>query len=64
MDLLPTEIPKARIMTFNYVSRWHKNAPYQDRHAPSDILLEHLHMKRERVWQSSSALVAMNLKSP
>jgi hypothetical protein len=49
-DLLPTEIPEARIMTFNYSSRWHKNAPHQDRHAPSDILLEHLRMERERVW--------------
>ncbi|KAN0072061.1 hypothetical protein V8E54_009790 [Elaphomyces granulatus] len=48
MDLLPTEIPEARIMTFNYSSRWHKNAPHQDRRAPSDILLEHLHMNRER----------------
>jgi hypothetical protein len=62
MDLLPTEIPGARIMTFNYSSRWHKNAPHQDRHAPSDILLEHLHMSREKVWQSSRVQVAMNLK--
>jgi hypothetical protein len=62
MDLLPTEIPGARIMTFNYSSRWHKNAPHQDRHAPSDILLEHLHMSREKVWRSSR-VVAMNLKN-
>ncbi|KAN0071996.1 hypothetical protein V8E54_009725 [Elaphomyces granulatus] len=48
VDLLPTEIPEARIMTFNYLSRWHRNAPHQDRRAPSDILLEHLHMNRER----------------
>ncbi|KAN0081738.1 hypothetical protein V8E54_003036 [Elaphomyces granulatus] len=35
-------------MTFNYSSRWHKNASHQDRRAPSDILLEHLHLNRER----------------
>jgi hypothetical protein len=63
-DLLPTEILEARIMTFNYSSRWHRNAPHQDRRAPSDILLEHLHIDRERVWQSTRVLVAMNLTSP
>jgi hypothetical protein len=62
VDLLPTEIPEARIMTFNYLSRWHRNAPHQDRRAPSDILLEHLHMNRERVWKPSRVLITMDLK--
>jgi hypothetical protein len=50
-DLLPNELPEARIMTFNYLSRWHKNAPHQGRRAPSDILLEHLRIDRETVCQ-------------
>jgi hypothetical protein len=48
-DLLPDEIPEARIMAFNYASRWHMNAPHQDRRAPSDILLEHLRINRQKV---------------
>jgi len=63
IDLLPNEIPNARIMTFNYASRWHKNAPHQDRYAPSDILLEHLRINREKVGQSGRGLVTMDLKS-
>ncbi|KAK4967596.1 hypothetical protein LTR66_011906 [Elasticomyces elasticus] len=38
-DMLPSKIHNARIMTFNYPSKWHSNAPYQRRSLCAEDLL-------------------------
>ena len=48
-DLLPREIPHARIMTFNYTSRWHRNAPKQSRNSCAELFLFSLRDLREEV---------------
>lgn len=48
-DLLPDKIPHSCIMTFNYVSRWHKKAPKQDWRACSVLFLESLLARRKEV---------------
>lgn len=48
-DLLPKEIPNARIMTFNYESKWHADAPKQRRSLCAEQLLTALHNKRKEV---------------
>jgi hypothetical protein len=48
-DLLPGKIPHARIMTFNYESKWHKDAPKQRRSLCADQLLTALDNKRKEV---------------
>lgn len=45
-DLLPEKIPYARIMTFNYESKWHKDAPKQSRSNCAELLLTALHDQR------------------
>jgi hypothetical protein len=49
LDLLPAKIPHARIMTFNYESKWHKDAPKQRRSLCADQLLTALDNKRKEV---------------
>jgi hypothetical protein len=49
LDMLPAKIPDARIMTFNYESRWHKDAPKQRRSLCADQLLTALDNKRNEV---------------
>ena len=48
-DLLPAKIPHARIMTFNYESRWDKDAPKQRRSLCAGQLLTLLDNKRKEV---------------
>ena len=48
-DLLPAKIPHARIMTFNYESKWHKDSPKQRRALCADQLLAALDNKRKAV---------------
>jgi hypothetical protein len=48
-DLLSSKIPHACIMTFSYVSRWHKNAPKQDLRACGVLFLESLLARRKEV---------------
>ena len=48
-DLLPAKIPHARIMTFNYQSKWHKDAPKQRRALCADQILTALDNKRKEV---------------
>jgi hypothetical protein len=48
-DLLPGKIPQACIMTFNYVSAWHSNAPKQDWRACGVLFLESLLARRKEV---------------
>jgi hypothetical protein len=48
-DLLPGKIPYARIMTFNYESKWHKDAPKQSRSNCAELLLTNLHDQRVEV---------------
>jgi len=45
-ELLPSQIPNARIMTFNYPSRWHRNAPHQRRPSCAIQLLQAVHSDR------------------
>lgn len=47
--LLPSKIPNARIMTFNYESRWHKDAPRQRRALCATQLLTALDNQRKEV---------------
>ncbi|KAI0405415.1 hypothetical protein F4802DRAFT_597245 [Xylaria palmicola] len=46
-DMLRKEIPNARIMTFNYESKWHANAPKQRRALCAEQLLAALHDQRK-----------------
>ena len=48
-DLLPNKIPNARIMTFNYESKWHADAPKQRRSLCAEQLLVALDNKRKEV---------------
>jgi hypothetical protein len=48
-DLLPKMVPNARIMTFNYKSKWHKDAPKQRRSLCAEELLVALENKRSQV---------------
>ena len=48
-DLLPGRVPQARIMTFNYESKWHRDAPKQRRSLCADQLLSALDNKRKEV---------------
>jgi hypothetical protein len=48
-DLLPEKIPYARILTFNYESKWHNDAPKQRRTLCADQLLIALHSQRIEV---------------
>jgi hypothetical protein len=48
-DLLPKMIPNARIMTFNYKSKWHTDAPKQRRSLCAEELLIALQNKRSEV---------------
>ncbi|KAI9778778.1 MAG: hypothetical protein M1839_007868 [Geoglossum umbratile] len=45
-DMLPVEIPSARIMTFNYESKWSVDAPQQRRTGCARQLLEALRNRR------------------
>jgi hypothetical protein len=48
-NMLPAKIPYARIMTFNYESKWHMDAPKQRRHLCAIQLLTALDNKRREV---------------
>lgn len=48
-DMLPSKLPKARIMTFNYESRWHYRAPKQRCSLCASQLLTALHNDRNEV---------------
>ncbi len=48
-DMLPSKIPHARILTFNYESTWHKDAPRQRRSLCADQLLTALDNQRKQV---------------
>ena len=48
-DLLPKIVPNARIMTFNYESKWHADAPKQRRSLCAEQLLTALDNKRREV---------------
>jgi hypothetical protein len=55
-DLLPAKIPYACIMTFNYESRWHADAPKQRRSLCAEQLLTALDNKRKEVIPCLSSL--------
>ncbi|RDW67573.1 hypothetical protein BP6252_08969 [Coleophoma cylindrospora] len=46
-DLLPSVVPNARIMTFNYESKWHNGAPWTRRSLCALQLLTDLNNKRK-----------------
>lgn len=48
-ELLPEKVPYARIMTFNYESKWHKDAPKQRRSLCAEQLLASLQSQRSEV---------------
>lgn len=48
-DLLPKIVPNARIMTFNYESKWHADAPNQRRSLCAEQLLAALDNQRREV---------------
>jgi len=48
-DLLPQRIPNTRIMTFNYPSRWHRDAPRQRLALCASDLLDAVHNQRRLV---------------
>ena len=48
-DLLPSKVPNARVMTFNYESKWHTDAPKQRRSLCADQLLTALDNRRKEV---------------
>ncbi|KAI9855289.1 MAG: hypothetical protein M1824_006216 [Vezdaea acicularis] len=47
-DLLPAAIPNARIFTFGYESKWHKDAAWQRRSLCAVQLLDALYAKRQQ----------------
>lgn len=53
-DLLPKMVPNARIMTFNYESKWLWGAPKQRRSLCAIQLLTSLDNKRKEVTTPSS----------
>lgn len=55
-DLLPNDIPNARIMSFNYESRWQRNAPYQHIGSCARLLLDALHNSHFQVFYLSTFL--------
>ena len=48
-DLLPSKVPSARIMAFNYESKWHADAPKQRRSLCADQLLTAIDNRRKEV---------------
>jgi hypothetical protein len=52
-DLLPSKLPNARIMTFNYESKWHADAPKQRRSMCAEQLLTALGNKRKEVSRNA-----------
>ena len=60
-DMLPAVIPHARIMTFNYESKWHKDAPKQRRILCADQLVTTLDNKRREVRYISAVLTNTDL---
>ncbi len=53
-DLLPKMVPNARIMTFNYESKWHADAPKQRRSLCAEQLLTVLDNKRKEVGTTAT----------
>jgi hypothetical protein len=47
--MLPSDIPNARIMVFNYESKWHAAAPKQRRYLCGEQLLTALDNRRKEV---------------
>jgi hypothetical protein len=52
-DLLPSKLPNARIMNFNYESKWHADAPKQTRSMCAEQLLTALDNKRKEVSRNA-----------
>lgn len=48
-DMLPAKVPNARIMTYNYDSKWHRNAPRTRLHLCGKDLITNLHNFRNNV---------------
>ncbi|KAF2457805.1 hypothetical protein BDY21DRAFT_342816 [Lineolata rhizophorae] len=46
-NLLPARLPRSRVMTFNYESRWHRNAPKHRKTSVADNLLRCLEEQRQ-----------------
>lgn len=55
-DLLPAKIPYARIMAFNYESKWHTDAPKQRRSQCAEQLLTALDNKRKEVRREKTII--------
>lgn len=59
-DMLPSKMPNARIMTFNYESKWHKDAPRQRRSLCANQLLTALDNQRKQAsTHSIQSLIPM-----
>jgi hypothetical protein len=48
--MLPASLPNARILAFNYESKWHENAPHTRLLGVAEQLLLAIHGLRSRVW--------------
>lgn len=62
-NMLPLDIPNARIMTFNYESKWIMDAPKQGRFSCAEQLLTALdNQRREASDPTISFLLAADIK--
>lgn len=53
--MLPTEIPSARILAFNYKSNWHKDGTSISVWALGEELMREISVDREKVRNNTSA---------
>lgn len=56
-NMLPSKMPNAQIMTFNYESKWHKDAPRQRRLLCADQLLTALDNQRKQASATFHAIL-------
>lgn len=56
-NMLPHLVPKARIMVYNYESRWHKNAPKSRMQLCGEELINEIHDFREETGTSDRPLI-------
>jgi hypothetical protein len=62
-NMLPLDIPNARIMTFNYESKWIADAPKQGRFSCAEQLLTALDNQRREVSDPTlSSLLEANIE--
>lgn len=47
-NMLPAKLPQARIMTFNYLSKWHANAPVQKLALCAEQMIDAIHTLRRQ----------------